>query len=104
MFRIVAAATLLSCGLVQPAQADSSRSHSINLAGLDLSTDAGRIELDRRIERAALAVCGAKIVGDHVGNAEIQVCRDRAVSEARKDAEILIAERKGNTKLAVHGN
>lgn len=102
MIRTILTASILAIGTVQPASAQSAPlTHSVSLAHLDLTSEAGQADLDRQLKRAAFAVCGAMIVGDKVGNAQIADCRTETLAQARREAEVIMASRPQATKLAV---
>lgn len=54
----------------------------VKYADLNLSTSAGVVELYRRIQRAANAVCGADYGRDLGEAAAVKVCTDQAIAQA----------------------
>lgn len=104
MIRAIFLASVLAFSTAQPAAAQSApRTHSVSLLNLNLASQAGQAALDRQLERAAFAVCGAMIVGDKVGNAHIAGCRTETLAQARREAAVIMASRPQKSKLAVRG-
>lgn len=56
-----------------PAYEDASV--SINLSGIDLASVSGRQTLDRRVENAITAICGAPVFGTRDEAEELRACR-----------------------------
>lgn len=97
-FSAIVAAALGTITLVGPAHAAEAPRVSVSFADLDLTSEAGRATLERRIDRAAEAACaGAKAnTGTRIqstyraclkearGNVAKQV--ERAVASARTDS------------------
>ena len=55
----------------------------VSTAGIDLSSAAGRSELDHRLINAAYEVCGTASDADLVGKNRASECRKDVLSEAR---------------------
>ena len=74
------------------------RSHSVTYTDLDLSTQAGKRMLDRRIARTARTVCGMDdaVTGTRLRSADASACYDQAVRNTRMQiAQAAAAARKG---------
>ena len=89
---ILAALTAVSVG--QPALAQTAPANPTVLVqhkDLDLRTDAGTKTLDRRIWRAAVAVCGTPSDFDLEGKNEARKCRRETQLAATAQADAVIA-------------
>jgi len=62
-------------------------------ADLDLSSNAGRSELDHRLARAAYEVCGSASDADLAGKNEVRECRADVLARARAQTQQLAATR-----------
>lgn len=83
---------LLSSAFAAPAAAEPAMVTSVvQTADLDLSSDAGRRALDRRITRAAIEVCGAASDADLEGRNAVWQCRDDVIAKASVQREQLLA-------------
>lgn len=70
----------------------------VRTADLDLSTDSGRRQLDRRIASAARDVCGTASDADVEGKNKVRECRGEVLAKAQNDRErVLSAARRGAT-------
>ena len=88
----IAAAALIGAMLAtQPVLAESMETESVAVTydDLDLASDEGREELDRRIDKAAESVCGADVaqVGSRIRSRETRQC----IRQAKRDIERNIA-------------
>ena len=61
----------------------------VSTAGLDLSSDAGRAELDHRLVTAAYDVCGTPSDIDLVGKNQARACRADVLAKARAESQQL---------------
>ena len=96
---LIAALIAGCCSL--PANAQPIRtSRSVSLVDINLSSEAGRADLDRRLQRAAYSVCGAKSSGDGIGNDRIDNCRAETLAKARRDVEMRMAAGASTVRLA----
>lgn len=93
---ITAVAIKAAPALAQPAAPTVTVVHT---ADLDLSSDAGRRQLDQRLVVAAHEVCGAASTVDLAGKNRVRTCRHNVLSEARAKSGALIASRGGGTIL-----
>ena len=84
----------LAASFAAPATA-APRSVAVSYADLDLSRPAGVAALDRRLSRAADAVCGPVDARDLRASAAARACRTAALSAAAGDAKAVIAARRG---------
>lgn len=92
----VLAGTLLLA--VTPAMAQDT-SVSVNTGDLDLATEAGRAQLDRRIRKAANKVCDMGSTGLPMQIA-FQVCRSDVLSSADQKVQQLAASKTGRIELS----
>lgn len=83
---------LLVAAVAAPATA-SPRSIAVSYADLDLSRPAGVAALDRRLARAADAVCGPVDARDLRAMSAARACRTAALSSANAEAKPVIAAR-----------
>ena len=85
----VAASALLN---IAPAFAEAVTGQSVSIvstAGLDLSSAAGRAELDHRLVMAAYDVCGTPSDADLAGQNRARECRNQVLAEARGATALL---------------
>ena len=69
----------------------------VRTADLDLTSEAGRRTLERRLANAARQVCGTASDADVEGKNAVRKCRDATLAKARMH---LVAERGGAIALA----
>lgn len=70
----------------------------VRTADLDLSSKAGRQELDARLAHAAREVCGVASDADLKGKNDVRKCREDVLSDAKAQREQLYAAaRRGAT-------
>ena len=72
----------------------------VDTADLDLSTNAGKRALDRRLTNAAREVCGSASDVDLEGKNEVRQCRADVLAKARAESAQL-AHRGSTTILAI---
>ena len=77
--------------LAEPTSADVAVS-VVHTADLDLTTDAGKRQLDRRLTFAAREVCGTASDFDLEGKNEVRECRELVLANAREKGAVLIAQ------------
>ena len=76
-----------------PALAEPAQSVAIvHTADLDLSSDAGRAELDRRLVRAAYDVCGTASDADLAAEIAVRQCRTDVLAKARTQTQRLASK------------
>jgi UrcA family protein len=75
--------------LAQPAFAPNVNVSIVHTADLDLSTDAGRHQLDRRLVQAAREVCGTASDFDLEGKNDVRACRSEVLAKVRATGEQL---------------
>ena len=85
----VAAAGLSTFTAVGPAIA-AEPGVAVQHSDLNLSSEAGRAALNRRIERAALQVCGTALTIELDLAAEVNACRTDFIAEARAQRDALV--------------
>ena len=73
----------------------------IRTADLDLSSDSGRHELDRRILRAAYDVCGEASDVDLEGKNAIRQCRADTIAKASSQRQQLLAAARTGAPIVV---
>lgn len=98
MKKLLILAALAAVSVGQPASAQTAPTNPTVLvqhSDLDLRTDAGTRTLDRRIWRAAVAVCGTPSDFDLKGKNDVRECRreTRLLATAQADAVIASAAR-----------
>mgnify|MGYP006177377125 CR=1 FL=1 len=84
----------------QPAPAETNVS-LVRTADLDLGSEAGRRQLDRRLAHAAREVCGTASDADVEGKNEVRKCRDESIARAQGDREALLAAGSRRALIAV---
>lgn len=73
----------------------------VRTADLDLSSDSGKLELDRRIVRAAYEVCGEAWDVDLEGKNAVRECRAETIAQASSQREQIIAAAKSGGSILV---
>jgi len=86
--KIMAISALATAAVIKavPALAEPVTGQNVTIvstAGIDLSSPAGRSELDHRLVNAAYEVCGTPSDADLVGKNRASDCRKDVLSEAR---------------------
>jgi UrcA family protein len=71
----------------------------VSTAGIDLTSVAGRAELDHRLVNAAYEVCGTPSDADLVGKNRARDCREQVLAEARS-ATAQLASRGTSIRIA----
>ncbi|MDT9598581.1 UrcA family protein [Sphingosinicella rhizophila] len=101
IFAIVALAAT-TCAIPANAQDVRDRSEIVHYADLDLATDAGRTELDRRLRVAIKAACGTASDAHPGGKNEVRRCREatRAIAARQREIAMASAERRSATRYA----
>jgi UrcA family protein len=95
--RIVFGAFLATAAVIKaaPALAEPSQTNVnvsvVKTADLDLSTDAGRRQLDQRLVIAAREVCGAASDADLAGKNQVRQCRDEVLARAHERRDAVLA-------------
>lgn len=109
--RIILASFLATAAVIKaaPASADLAPTNVnisvVRTADLDLSTKAGRSQLDQRLSQAAREVCGTAADFDLEGKNEVRACRDKVLAHARADRDQILAsaDHSGSITVAVAG-
>ena len=73
----------------------------VHTIDLDLSTQAGKRQLDRRLTIAAREVCGTASDFDLEGKNQVRECRDLVLADARERGATLIAQKEHGRSIAV---
>jgi UrcA family protein len=96
---IASAATLMPTAALalEPVTATS----IVHTADLDLSSDSGQRELDRRIVRAAREVCGEASNVDLEGKNAVRQCREETIAQAASHREQLLAAARSGSPIVV---
>lgn len=79
-----------------PATAET-YSVKVSYAGLDLTKPAGVAELDHRINRAVISICGSGGEIDLVARNEVRRCLKGAFDSVEKQRDIVIAEARSSS-------
>ncbi|MFS0738713.1 UrcA family protein [Sphingomonas sp. 1P06PA] len=95
---LAAAATIATVGIAVPAQA-APRQMTVSFADLDLASSAGAAELDKRIGRAARAVCAVSDPGAAAAAAQSR-CRNAALVAAAPQMETALANARSGEAYA----
>jgi UrcA family protein len=95
---ITAAALKGVPALAEPVAAPERVVSLVQTADLDLASRDGQLQLDRRIARAAIEVCGTASPADLAGTNDVAACRADAVAKAKAaSTQILAAAARGAT-------
>jgi UrcA family protein len=86
--------------LAEPAPATINVS-VVHTGDLDLSTNSGRRQLDRRLVVAVHEVCGHASDVDLVGKNAVRSCRHSVLAESRARSNALLAARGGDGTILV---
>jgi len=103
--RLTAALALAGAIISTPAYAaiqGDARSVTVRTADLNLSTEAGRAALTRRIGYAATVVCGRADVRDLVAVQATQGCRTAAIDGAMPQVQLALSGAKAGVQLAAN--
>ena len=73
----------------------------VHTADLDLNSDAGKRQLDRRLANAAREVCGTASDFDLEGKNEVRECRGLVLANAREQGQAIIARNERGAAIAV---
>ena len=104
---IVLASALITAGALKavPALAETNAPEVavsvVHTGDLDLTSDAGKRQLDRRLTIAAREVCGTASDVDLEGKNQVRECRDLVLANAREKGEALIAQNRRGGSIAV---
>jgi len=93
-FKIALTAFLITGGLIKgaPTMAEPITQQNVTIvhtSDLDLSSNAGRKELDHRLVNAAIDVCGSASTADLAGKNKVRACRADVLAKARSEGEEL---------------
>lgn len=97
---LVATATTITPTVAQASELDRVSS-IVQTADLDLSSDRGQRELDRRIARAAREVCGQVSDVDLAGQNDARKCVVDTVAGATSQREQLLAAARTGTPIQI---
>ena len=84
-----------------PAPAGETNVSLVRTADLDLGSETGRRQLDRRLERASREVCGSASDADIEGKNEVRRCRAETLAKARGERDRRIVAAAGEPLIAV---
>ena len=108
--KIVLTACIVTAGLIKgaPAAAAPFAKADINvsyvrIADLDLSTPAGKHQLDSRLVIAAREVCGTAPDVDLEGKNDVRKCRADTLASARAKRDSLVAAAQPGGTIAIAG-
>jgi UrcA family protein len=103
--RIIFAAFLATAAVLKgaPALADPANLNVsvVRTADLDLSTDAGRRQLDQRLVVAAREVCGTASDADLAGKNHARSCRNDVLAQVHSRRDALIASARSGEPIAL---
>ncbi len=97
---LIAAATAITPTATLALEPVTARS-VVHTADLDLSSETGQRELDRRIVQAAREVCGQASDVDLEGKNAVRQCREETIAEASAQREQLLAAARSGTPILV---
>src|SRR4051812_25198291 len=102
---VLASALIAGVGIkAAPAVAETARNLNVSYVGtadLDLSTAAGRRQLDHRLTIAAREVCGVASDVDLEGKNDVRKCRVETLANARARGDSLIAAADRSATIAI---
>lgn len=102
---IFALALIASAATVTPTASQALESATatsiVRTADLDLSSDSGQRELDRRIVQAAREVCGEASNVDLEGRNAARQCREDTIAQAALQREQLVAAARSGASIVV---
>ncbi len=87
---LAASATVVTIGVAAPVLASEARVAKIGTAGIDLTTPAGRAQVDARVRQAARSVCRVDDFEQHKHRAEVRACTNRAIAAASQQIAALV--------------
>jgi UrcA family protein len=91
---LLAGMTMALMTIAAPAMADTpllTDQVSISTANLDLATPHGRAVLERRVNAAINAMCGAPVFGSRDEAEALQACRDEARAAAQPQVKAVLS-------------
>jgi UrcA family protein len=97
---IIASATTITPTVAEALEPMTATS-IVRTADLDLSSDTGRRELDRRIVQAAREVCGDASDVDLEGKNAVRQCRDETIAQAASQRDQLLAAARSGAPILV---
>ena len=97
---LIASATTVTPTVAQALEPVTATS-IVQTADIDLSSDSGQRELDRRIVQAAREVCGEPSNVDLEGKNEVRQCREDTIAQAASQREELLAAAKSGAPILV---
>ena len=89
--KIVIIAALAAAAWSAPVAAEGDRSQTVSHADLDLASDAGRSELNRRIGLAVRNACGSASDANLKGKNEVRRCRALTYKHISAQTEVAVA-------------
>lgn len=84
------------------AEIGAPRTMKVRYSDLNLSTDAGKAQLDRRISYATEVVCGPADTLSYNSMKDVGACQSFAVGNAHRAVVTVLAERKGEIRVAAN--
>ena len=73
----------------------------VKTADINLGSDAGQRQLDRRLAQAAREVCGTASDTDVEGKNEVRACRDETLARVQADKQSVLAATDRGAVIAV---
>ncbi len=92
---ITALALKAAPALAQEAPAGETYVAIVKTADINLGSEAGQRQLDRRLAQAARDVCGTASDTDLKGKNEVRACRDETLSRVQADKQSVLAAGRG---------
>ena len=100
-FLITAAGIKAAPAFAEPARDSSVAVSVVRTADLDLSSEHGRRQLDRRLVHAVREVCGTAADADLEGKNEVRKCRYETLAKAQAQQQVVLAAAQRGRTIAV---
>ncbi len=98
---ITALALKAAPALAQQAPAGEAYVAIVKTADINLGSEAGQRQLDRRLAQAARDVCGTASDSDLEGKNEVRKCRDESIARVQGDKQAVLAAADRSAVIAV---
>ncbi|MGF7148712.1 UrcA family protein [Sphingomonas zeicaulis] len=94
-------AALFATGATAPAFAQAPRTRAVHTGDLDLSTEAGVAQLNSRIRRASVQVCGGYAHRDLFEAKRVDRCRKESIARTTSSVERLVMNARSGQRQAM---
>ena len=94
-------AALFATGATAPAFAQAPRTKAVHTGDLDLSTEAGVAQLNSRLRRATIAVCGGYAQRDAYEISRVNRCRKESMARTTGAVERLVMNARSGQRQAM---